>query len=186
MRASWRVRAAAPCCGCVRTQAAYARVLAAPSPRPPLRDPGRRCRWCAAAHAPREGRPDFPAEGGVGTPGAKVHFSVMHVVQPNEAPSEVDRASAPQRAAGAKDNGQDAGMEELMHHTDDMLRDDNAELDQVWPSASPPAVSAPSLCAVGRSGRGLSMDLSCGLTAGLCGGAVRCPLLLRAGEQEIR
>lgn len=75
-------------------------------------------------HAPRESRPDFPTEGGVGTPGVKVHFSVMHVVQPTD--HQVKGGDDQDKAAPQ----QDAGMAELMHHTDDMLRDDNAELDQ--------------------------------------------------------
>ena len=76
------------------------------------------------AHAQDAGGADFPAEGGVGTPGAKVHFSVMHVVHPREG-DERDESErrAPEKSA-------DAGVFELMHHADSMLDRDNAQLDE--------------------------------------------------------
>ena len=89
--------------------------------------------YCAhsAEHSPetKESRPDFPTEGGVGVPGAKVHFSVMHVVHPRE--GDENHAEAHNAHATSTDS-EDAGIDELMHHTDAMLRDDNAQLDQVF------------------------------------------------------
>jgi len=74
-----------------------------------------------AEHAPA----DFPKEGGVGTPGAKVHFTVMHVVNPKDEERDgVHDAEKPKTSA-------DSGVFELMHHADSMLNRDNQQLDQV-------------------------------------------------------
>ena len=73
---------------------------------------------------------DFPAEGGVGTPGAKVHFTVMHVVPPHKpAPAQ----SAPQAAEQPKADKPEAGANtifELMRHAASMLRNDDSQLSQ--------------------------------------------------------
>lgn len=80
-------------------------------------------------HAPKgseEGRTDFPAEGGVGTPGAKVHFTVMHVVDPKDehrSDSNSDH-KAKEEALSSDPQKRDTGVYELMHHADSMLNED--------------------------------------------------------------
>jgi len=78
------------------------------------------------SHAPKAGGADFPAEGGVGTPGAQVHFSVMHVVHPREG----DERGSGRAAAQSSSSHGDKGVYELMHHADSMLDRDNAQLDE--------------------------------------------------------
>jgi len=71
-------------------------------------------------HAPA----DFPKEGGVGTPGAKVHFTVMHVENPRDEGRGGERNTDPHKTSA------DTGVFELMHHADSMLHRDNQQLDQ--------------------------------------------------------
>lgn len=86
-------------------------------------------------HAPKEGGADFPAKGGVGSPGAEVHFSVMHVVHPKDGDTR--------QAASAKTDA-NTGVFALMHHADSMLDRDNAQLDQVSPQSLPHSPTSPS------------------------------------------
>lgn len=53
----------------------------------------------------------------------------MHVVHPRT--GDENHAEA-HNAPATKTDAEDAGIDELMHHTDAMLRDDNAQLDQVF------------------------------------------------------
>ena len=88
-----------------------------------------------------DGRVDFPPEGGVGTPGAKVHFTVMHVVNPR---SPAEHAGQPSGDSSEPHHHTSSAntIFELMRHADSMLHNDNEQLSQVFPNlrllSSPP------------------------------------------------
>jgi hypothetical protein len=81
----------------------------------------------------------------VGSPGAEVHFSVMHVVHPKDGDTR--------QAAEAKTD-ENKGVFALMHHADSMLDRDNAQLDQVCLPSLRHALPPLRVCTLGLTQRG--------------------------------